>query len=322
MSIHKELIEIFSQKDILNFEVNAKVIDVRGKEESGKGSGVMIDVLGTFYEGLKTSNFFGGNEQVPLPRHDMSKEQWKAVARIIMYGVKRLNYVPLFISKCFILYTMFGEENLQKETLIQGFLEFVSVEEKDVLLKARNRFENVDMDELLDVLTEYKCYSNPTQSNFDNLLAEMSHLHIIQSPKYISNAFSEIFSCCPGIFSSAEAVEKMYETKTPTARKVAKILKFPQDMSPKQQEISSFLMKYVKSLQKESLQRYLRFVTGSDNLPDAISVSFCNHNFRAPCAHVCTNILELDETYICYSELAEEFSNILSNPDSFRFSFV
>ena len=154
----------------------------------------MVDVLGSFYEELKTSNFIGGNEQVPFPRHDMSRIDWKVVAQLFVYGLQKHDYFPLFLSKCFLHYTIFGEENMTEILLIKGFLEFVSPEEKEILSKARIDLDDTEIQDVLDILSSYRCYTNPTKDNFESLLAEMSHLHIIQSPKYISNVFSEVLS--------------------------------------------------------------------------------------------------------------------------------
>ena len=93
-------------------------------------------------------------------------------------------------------------------------------------------------------------------------------------------------------------------------------------MTLKQREIFDFLLKFVKSLKRENLERFLRYVTGSDNMPDVIHLDFVKQNFRAPRARLCSNLLELEDTYLSYNELSEEFLNILTNVESFRLSFV
>jgi len=321
MKIYDELIEIFMQQDILNYELNVTVLDVKGRPESGMGAGVMKDVISLFYEELKNSNLHGGNYMVPVPRHNCSRSQWMSIARIIVYGIKRLEYMPLFLSKCFFAYTLFGEENLKPETLISGLLEFVSLEEKDILEKARKDFEIVDKDELLDVLSGYKCFSNPTSGTIDTILAELAHLHLIQAPKYISTAFQEIFSKHK-LFSSYEVLNDTYKLKLPTPRKLTKVLKFPDVMSAQEQEISTFLINFTKSLQQDHLFKFLRFVTGSDNLPDVLNINFTKQSYRAPVARVCANLLEVDDSYSCYNEISEEIMNILKNPECWRFAFI
>ena len=204
-------------------------------------------------------------------------------------------------------------------SFIEGFLDFVSAEEKNVFKSAQSNFPN-DTEELLDILSLYKCFGLPTKENFDQLLSELAHLHLVQAPKYISNAFAEIFSA--NLAFSATDIESIYNRKLPTARKVAKAIVLPTDMSGKQQEVASYFKKFVQTLKKENLDRFLRYVTGCDNQPELITLTFVKQTYRAPRARVCSNLIELEDTYLCFNELSEEFINVLSNLESFRFSFI
>ena len=318
-NLKHDLIKIFADITILNYELLPKIIDQRGIEEHGKGAGVMKDIIGQFYHELQSSHFHGANEMVPAPRHDTNKEEWKAIARVIVYGLKKFDIMPLFISKSFLSYTLFGEENMTTNSFIEGFLDFVSAEEKNVFKSAQSNFPD-DTEELLDILSLYKCFGLPTKENFDQLLSELAHLHLVQAPKYISNAFAEIFSA--NLAFSATDIESIYNRKLPTARKVAKAIVLPTDMSEKQQEVASYFKKFVQTLKKENLDRFLRYVTGCDNQPELITLTFVKQTYRAPRARVCSNLIELEDTYLCFNELSEEFINVLSNLESFRFSFI
>ena len=76
----------------------------------------------------------------------------------------------------------------------------------------------------------------------------------------------------------------------------------------------------MKSLDKKDLKLFLRFMVGSDNMPVAINV-FCKQTIYVPISRVCINQLELDNSYQYINELTEEFTAILTDPNSFRFSF-
>jgi len=65
-----------------------KVIDERGRIEEGEGVAVTRDVITTFWQQLFTSASLGDREKVPCIRHDYQKNEWKAVARILVYGFK------------------------------------------------------------------------------------------------------------------------------------------------------------------------------------------------------------------------------------------
>ena len=76
----------------------------------------------------------------------------------------------------------------------------------------------------------------------------------------------------------------------------------------------------MKSLDKKDLKLFLRFMVDSDNMPVAINV-FCKHTIYAPISRLCINQLELDNSYQYINELTEEFTAILRDSNSFRFSF-
>ena len=110
--------------------------------------------------------------------------------------------------------------------------------------------------------------------------------------------------------------------RAPTSRRVVKALKI-NDLTDIQRSVLNFLQRFIKSLNRKDLCRILKFVTGCDILPDRpIQVIFTENIVRAPRSRTCVPQLELQDTYNCYNELAEEFTNILNSSDSFLFSFI
>ena len=207
--------------------------------------------------------------------------------------------------------------------LIQSFLQFVSIEDRNLLNNMMTSFDMKTIDDLLDILSLYKCKSKPTAENIRLLIVDLSHLIMIQQPKYISAAFVEVFNQLKKpLFKDVDSIECVYKEKTPSCRKLVKLLQFQENITEKQHEVKSFLIKYLKSLTIDNLKRFLVFVSGSDNLPDGLDAVFVEQIYRAPCARVCVNQLELSDNYTCYNELAEEFTNVLNSADSFSFSFV
>ena len=97
-----------------------------------------------------------------------------------------------FFSKTFITYTLFGDDALSDELLKDGFLQFVSPEEKDVITSMLNEFVDGDS-ELLDILSMYNCFRNPSPGNLRSILVEIAHQGLIQKPKYIHICFLEVF---------------------------------------------------------------------------------------------------------------------------------
>ena len=86
MQLKSELIQVFKDTSILDFELKVRVLDARGKLESGIGEGVIRDVMCSFFQDVSSSHMTGCFEKVPTIRHDMCKEDWHAVARILAYA--------------------------------------------------------------------------------------------------------------------------------------------------------------------------------------------------------------------------------------------
>ena len=76
-------------------------------------------------------------------------------------------------------------------------------------------------------------------------------------------------------FPNVNSIFGFYKEKSPTSTKVVKKIIFSDGLNERQKQVSCFLTKYIKSLNKKDLKLFLRFVVGSDNMPVAINVVFC-----------------------------------------------
>jgi len=88
INLKEELLTLFKNEDILKYNLRFIVIDPRGVEENGVGDGVARDVICSFFIDFVMSNTIGCLEVIPAIRHTMLLEDWKAVARIILYGMR------------------------------------------------------------------------------------------------------------------------------------------------------------------------------------------------------------------------------------------
>ena len=64
------LIEVFTDPEILQVNLDVTLIGDNGKEEEGKGAGVFRDSLSTFWSQFCNSLTVGTQENVPAIRHD------------------------------------------------------------------------------------------------------------------------------------------------------------------------------------------------------------------------------------------------------------
>ena len=72
----------------------------------GEGDGVARDIILEFFSEFVTPCKMGCTEVVPVIRHTMKKSYWKAVARLILYGL-RVGYFPFQISPVFLISALF-----------------------------------------------------------------------------------------------------------------------------------------------------------------------------------------------------------------------
>ena len=324
VTIRKDMLDIFSTDAVLSKELKFSIIGFDGVLEEGIGVGVNKEVLSIFSSELYTSFCCGADELVPILRHDMQKYEWEAVARIIAYGTT-LDFFPIRISRMFMMSALLDESILKKEELISSFLNYISLDEKETIQMFQKEFIG-DMEELLEVLSAYGCYAKPTKENFTDILFQLAHKEIIQKPRYIAACWNGVFRRIklPNSFFP-ENLNVVYKKITATGKKVASLFT-AESKSP--EEISCFehLRRFIKNLSPQSLRNFLRLCTGADVITvDKIEVYFISiaGAARRPIFRTCGPILELPNTYTCYSELAEEFQNIMDNPKtSFGFDFA
>ena len=253
---------------------------------------------------------------MPCVRHDMSRSEWCSVARILIAGIK-VGYYTLALSRAFLVLGLFGESKLPGNMLISSFENYVSLEEKENIDAMLKIFEEGNT-ELLELLSFYNCYKKPTKENLSIVLQELAHPEIVQKPRYIANCCVEVVYASKSIFDTIEQLEEFYQSRLPTAKKVINALKCG-IRNDAQRAAFNHLTRYIKSLSKDDLMMLLRLITDSDLAPDAIVVNFEEQVFRAPSVRTCGNVLNLSASYSCYNELAEEFTNVLRNKDSFTF---
>ena len=107
-----DMIELFSDPSMINVNLDVTVIGNDGNPEEGTRVGVMREVLTSFWQLVYHSLTVGTQEKVPCIRHELQKTQWEAIARVIVYGVKRYNYFPIFLSRAVIASVLFGEGSI------------------------------------------------------------------------------------------------------------------------------------------------------------------------------------------------------------------
>ncbi|XP_001338892.3 uncharacterized protein si:ch73-30l9.1 [Danio rerio] len=307
-----DMIQAFSDKNILHANVTFKRVLENGEEEAGIGDGVLQDCVTEFWHIFYATRTCGTTFKIPTLHHTYQEREWQAVARIFVLGWLRFGYLPIQLAPPFLKEAL----SLPSETsLMEAYFSYISQAEKDVLSEALQDFQNADMDEVLSVLSSHSCTVLPKEKNLQKILEEIAHKEMVQQPAYIIKCWRPILQSV-GENMTAERLEQITNDLQPKARNVAKNLKFPLSMPPSETTVSNHLLRFIRERDQKELGLFLRYCTGSDLfLSKTIHVTFkeMSEFTRRPIAHTCTQQLELASDCSTYAEFRAEFCSVLNS---------
>ena len=292
------------------------VIDARDQQEGGRGRGVLLDVLTEFWQNVFTSLTVGSGEEVPFIRHHLKRPQWEAIARILVYGYKTVQYFPINLSQLFLASCLFGEESISPDFLLTSFREYIAPEDREVLDACLSDAFDPDDKETLEFLSTFKCFRMPSKDNIQKIILELAHQELIQKPRYVVNSCAPIVNALRShyYFQTLEGLKGLYDWKRPTAKRLIKLFRAEPSNDAERQSLEH-LKRFVKSLEGKALNKFLQFCTGSDVITtDDTEVSFSSLEGlqQRPMARTCVPVLELPTSYESYPALVEKFTNVLN----------
>ena len=92
-------------------------------------------------------------------RHDFGSDDWQAVAIILVKGYNEVRYFPNKMNKAFMIASIFGEESIKPDILLNSFFQFLPCGDRSLLenaiLKTSLDLTNYD-DDTLEVLSSLK----------------------------------------------------------------------------------------------------------------------------------------------------------------------
>ena len=246
-----------------NTEVGVSMILPNGREEVAEDSGgVLRDALSEFWGTFRDKCTLGNSVRVPALRHDMQYEHWKATAQILVMGFKQTGYLPVYLAIPFVAVCLqVDQEHLcNQENLVSAFLNYIPESDKEILQMATRDLSEVDQDELLDIMASHDVKVLLKQDNIKDVIAEIAHKSLIQSPAYIADAWRDVL---PRAFKPLKTtLNELFASRVPTARNVLKHLSFPSGCTHSQATIANFFRKFVKLSTQKQLKDFLRFCTG------------------------------------------------------------
>ena len=144
--------------------------------------------------------------------------------------------------------------------MLSSFRLYISEDERETLQKCiEGKIDSND--DVLDFLSNYKCYRTPTKENIGQIVSELAHQEIAQKPRYVMNCWAPLILLLD--FQSFVAIVNLNDIKKPTTKTTLKLIK-SEPATDQEQQCQDHLKQYIRSLQGKSLSLFLQFITGSD----------------------------------------------------------
>ena len=321
--VKKDMIEYFKSHDIMNKQRIFEIINERGTLEQGVGIGVTRVTL--FWNEFANSMTIAERERVPFVRHDHFVEEWNAIGRILVKGFESVSYFPLFISKAFLGYCLFGNQ-ISDMVFLESFQKYLSKEEEEMIKAVieNNSFPG-DKDEFDDFLERFQCRSFVKEENLYRIILEIAKQELIQKPHLMISSWESVITSLKAhpSFQSLAALGAFYDKLKPTNKKVLdSFVSLPS--TDGERDAFKFLQRFVRGLDETKLLQFLCFTTGMDVMQEKkIEVMYTKNEGLGsrPIAHTCGPVLEIPSTYPNFVELREEFTNI-SNKNNWEIDIV
>ncbi|CAH1155552.1 unnamed protein product [Phaedon cochleariae] len=311
-NIFDDLIKAFEDDFFLRGNLKLELILPTGEKESAEDfGGVWRDVLSEFWQTFYEKCTVGTIMKVPYIRHDFGELQWKAIAKIFLKGFILEKYLPIKIAPVF-LKTCFNL-NVNDEDLINEFFNYICDTDRQVFEQAQKNFDEVDLDELVEIFSTYESKWNPNEDNFKQLLRDIAHKELIQKPAFVVKCFQKEWEYK---ITNHEEILELYEKIKPSVKNCLKKIELENsNITNEQNIVFNYLKKFIKEADDTIREAFFRYCTGS-NLPImSIKVAFVETTGinRLPIAHTCSGLLQLSSTYENFIILRSELNSILNS---------
>ena len=168
----------------------------------------------------------------------------------------------------------------------------------------------------MDFLDQFKCKTKVSKENVHQVIVEIARQEVIQKPHLMASCWQNVLTSLgkTKAFIDISSLNNLYRQLEPTAKKLITLLKSdPRDDLEK--DAFSYFKRFIRGLTESNLEKLVKFINGTDLLTvPSIDVTFIKYENEFPqrlIAHTCSPSLELPSTYNKFSELKEEFTNIL-----------
>ena len=179
-------------------------------------------------------------------------------------------------------------------------------------------FSDSDIEDITEILGRYGCRKMPTGENIKQLMCEIAHKELIQTPMFVLDSWKEVLVTDGESLLDIQNVEALYKESIPNPRSVLRKLEFPEVLKQEEANTKIFLEQYIRDTDVRKQKLLLRFCTGYNILNKhnkIIKVMFSPMSdfCRRPIGHTCGQTLELGQEYPNYPTFRSELNMVLES---------
>eukprot|EP00111_Clytia_hemisphaerica_P012955 TCONS_00038057-protein len=302
-NILDDMFEIYEQ----NGDLETTQFILLFKNEDATGEGVTRDAYTAFFEQLY-STFDGQAECVP--RHKLSIKHLELFGKIVTHAFINYQIFPIKLCKASLKYFMFG--SLNNNDLVTSYHKYLHSFESDLI---KNFPNNSDLQPIIDILSSADLFVKPSKENIANLIVEAANVMLIRRPSF---ELTKIVNGMGSFWTNAgsSSLDAVYRCTVPTASVVIKLLDVD-EKGPADQQITTWLHRFLRLIDFTDLIRFTRFVTGSHSIypNQTISVKYVDRqkNYLKPTSKMCFQILYLPRGFSSLSNFTEIMLDAIRN---------
>ena len=304
--IYDDMLSIYSNSTIINEKV---CLLFQG--ESGVGDGVTKDIYDKFFHCFY-EKCEGYNEKVPSAT--IPSDELEIFGKIVTHAFIQYGQFPVQLSKASMIKSLYRDVN--KEELLQSFYSHLPHREV-MLIQQLMSNKIVDVQPIIDILSEYKIFVNPCKENIEKLCFTAANVALIRLPCF---AFFGIVNGMGNFWKevSKEMFLSIYSCIIPSNQAVLDCFQ-PNEVQQVDQKIFTWLCRFIRSCNQSELCSFVRYITGSSNLwpGEVIRVEFIDQPSAhlRPMSQTCFKILQLPRQYVTFTQLSTNISRYINNDE-------
>jgi hypothetical protein len=289
-----------------------------------EGSGVLQDILSSFWQHFFLRYAEGESEKVPLVHTDLTDTRLDCVGRVLRFGLAvhvegvPLHFFPPQMCLASIMAAVHSCRAVPQEMLLRSFFNVLGEANASCIRPLYENPKNGQPDDyeyandILDDLFNMSCLV--TKENICTKILEIAEVHLLQKAETPLKRMGvhTLSTEFPDLFGSVENLSKFAEQFYPSAQDVVAALDDGACDSEEKRKAVKNLRKFIRSLKRDEISQFLRFVTGSAMKPSRIQVAFSSEADRPITARTCSSLLNIP-LGLTASQFGSTFREIISS---------